>query len=280
MGARRPLNFGNRLRYGAIAFSVTALALSACGQNNSQQDSAESTAQPAAADEASAPAPVANVVEEIDFGQLIAAADTGSGGEIANQQCAACHSFDQGGATKVGPSLWEIVGRDIAGVEGFNYSPPMSRKEGEWGFAELEKFIANPRHFIPGNRMPYMGIADLNERANVVAYLRSLSDSPAALPQAGGLMVSITVPGPSAQAGQSEEEHAAKSGLRYVPEMESLATDLEAPGARPGIPALTQEAFSRANQIYFERCAGCHGVLRKGATGKALTTDITREKGF
>ena len=148
------------------------------------------------------------------------------------------------------------------------------------GFGELEKFIANPRHFVPGNRMPYVGLADLNQRADVVAYLRSLSDAPEALPSAGGLMVSISAPTSGARPGQSEEEHLAESGLRYVPVMESLGTDIEAPGAKTGVPALSQEAFSRANQIYFERCAGCHGVLRKGATGKALTTDITREKGF
>ena len=55
---------------------------------------------------------------------------------------------------------------------------------------------------------------------------------------------------------------------------------VEQPGAKPGVPALTAEEFTKANRIYFERCAGCHGVLRKGATGKALTPDMTRKLGF
>ncbi|MCB1367734.1 MAG: c-type cytochrome [Rhodobacteraceae bacterium] len=67
----------------------------------------------------------------------------------------------------------------------------------------------------------------------------------------------------------------------YVPSMNTLsALNIEIPGRKPGDPVMTDEEYLEANKIYFERCAGCHGVLRKGATGKALTPDITREKGF
>ena len=77
------------------------------------------------------------------------------------------------------------------------------------------------------------------------------------------------------------KKHETTPGDKYVPSLDVLKEKhLEAPGSKPGIPSLTQAEFNQANQIYFERCAGCHGVLRKGATGKALTPDVTREKGF
>ena len=77
------------------------------------------------------------------------------------------------------------------------------------------------------------------------------------------------------------KKHETTPGDKYVPSLDVLKEkQLEAPGSKPGIPSLTQAEFNQANQIYFERCAGCHGVLRKGATGKALTPDVAREKGF
>ncbi len=77
------------------------------------------------------------------------------------------------------------------------------------------------------------------------------------------------------------KKHETTPGGKYEPSLDVLQkTPMEQPGAKPGVPTLTAEEFAHANQIYFERCAGCHGVLRKGATGKPLTTDITRDKGF
>jgi len=77
------------------------------------------------------------------------------------------------------------------------------------------------------------------------------------------------------------KKHATTPGERYEPSLDVLKGEkVEAPGARPGVPTLTAEEAAHASEIYFQRCAGCHGVLRKGATGKALTTDITRERGF
>ena len=75
------------------------------------------------------------------------------------------------------------------------------------------------------------------------------------------------------------KKHETQPGERYEPSLDVLE-GAEVPGAKPGVPTLTQDEFDRANQIYFERCAGCHGVLRKGATGKALTTDLTKELGL
>ncbi len=77
------------------------------------------------------------------------------------------------------------------------------------------------------------------------------------------------------------KKHETAPGGQYQPSLDVLKDEaLEQPGAKPGVPTLTAAEFERANQIYFERCAGCHGVLRKGATGKALTTEVTRERGI
>ena len=77
------------------------------------------------------------------------------------------------------------------------------------------------------------------------------------------------------------KKHETSPGGKYEPQLDVLRDEkMKAPGAEPGVPVLGGNEFARANQIYFERCAGCHGVLRKGATGKALTTDITWEAGF
>ncbi len=89
-------------------------------------------------------------------------------------------------------------------------------------------------------------------------------------------------PAANAPAGAETQPHGAKTGVApYVPSLNTMSTDkMEQPGQKPGDPKLTAEEFATANKIYFERCAGCHGVLRKGATGKALTTDITKKNGF
>ncbi|MGI9485169.1 MAG: cytochrome D1 domain-containing protein [Geminicoccaceae bacterium] len=91
----------------------------------------------------------------------------------------------------------------------------------------------------------------------------------------------------TAQAGAQEPEqedlskHETSPGDQYQPSLDVLPEgDVEAPGAKEGVPTMTDEEFNRAKDIYFQRCAGCHGVLRNGATGKALTTDITRELGY
>ena len=77
------------------------------------------------------------------------------------------------------------------------------------------------------------------------------------------------------------KKHDTSPGDQYQPSLDVLGeSTLEAPGAKPGVPSMTQEEFEVASKIYFERCAGCHGTLRKGATGKALTPDITRELGM
>ncbi len=113
---------------------------------------------------------------------LLGAADVEAGRKVA-KKCAACHSFDKGGRNKVGPNLWDVVGGDIAGVEGYRYSKPMAALEGSWGYHELDRYLADPKARVPGTKMSFRGLGEAGARANVILFLRSLSDSPAALPE-------------------------------------------------------------------------------------------------
>jgi len=115
--------------------------------------------------------------------QLLANADM-KRGENSAKKCQACHTFNKGGRNLVGPNLWGVVGRPRASEPGFNYSAAMKGKGGNWTIEELNQFITNPRGSIPGTNMTFAGISRGSERADVIAYLNSLSDNPAPLPKA------------------------------------------------------------------------------------------------
>ncbi|MCP8938116.1 cytochrome c family protein [Alsobacter sp. SYSU M60028] len=117
--------------------------------------------------------------------QLLAKADPAKGQATA-KVCTSCHSFDKGGANKIGPALYGVVERTPASHEGFNYSAAMKEKgaKGEkWTFEALDAFIANPKGAVPGTAMSFAGLKEPEKRADVLAYLRTLSDSPVELPK-------------------------------------------------------------------------------------------------
>ncbi len=112
---------------------------------------------------------------------LLASADAAAGKKIA-RKCAACHTLKKGGAAKLGPNLWNIVGAAKARSAGFGYSPAMRRQGGKWTYEDLSAFLEGPRAYLKGTKMVFAGVKKARDRANLIAFLRSLSASPAPLP--------------------------------------------------------------------------------------------------
>jgi cytochrome c len=115
---------------------------------------------------------------------LIATADIAKG-EKLSKACAACHSFEKGEPGKVGPNLWNVVGGARASKPGFAYSEDMTKKGGSWSYNDLNHFIWKPKSFVPGTKMTFVGLKKGEDRAAVIAWLRTKADSPHALPSAG-----------------------------------------------------------------------------------------------
>jgi len=118
-----------------------------------------------------------------DLGAALMAASASNGARQA-RKCAACHTFDEGGATLQGPNLWNIVGRTTANVAGFGYSGSMRELGGAWDYDSLWGFLENPRAYLPGTAMSFAGLRKEDQRADLIAYLQAQSGSPVAFPAA------------------------------------------------------------------------------------------------
>ncbi len=120
---------------------------------------------------------------EVPIATRLASADV-SRGETSAKKCAACHTFGKGEPNRVGPNLYGIVGRKSASVAGFNYSAAMKKHTGNWTFEELDHYLKTPQGMVPGTNMTFAGIPRATERADLLAYLNTKSDSPQPLPKA------------------------------------------------------------------------------------------------
>ena len=107
-------------------------------------------------------------VEQVAFADVYAEADA-SAGESVWRQCSSCHALD--GSNGTGPHLDGVVDRDQGGVDGYEYSASFAELEGAWTPEELDGFLENPSEWVPGTKMTYRGLADVEDRANLIAYL-------------------------------------------------------------------------------------------------------------
>lgn len=132
------------------------------------------------------PAGAVATAETFDFAkvaELLPKANAENGKDVF-KACTQCHTPEKGGAHKLGPNLHGIIGREVGKAAGFtNFSPALTGKGGKWDWQPLANYIYDPRGFVPGNRMAFVGVKDKADLADLMAYLRTLADSPAALPK-------------------------------------------------------------------------------------------------
>lgn len=116
------------------------------------------------------------------FYRLLASASVKRGAQTA-KQCQICHNVGEGQGTKIGPDLYGVVDRPVASVAGFSYTAVLKAKGGKWTFAALNKWLTNPRADVPGTAMTFAGLSSEKQRADVIAYLNTLSKSPVPVPK-------------------------------------------------------------------------------------------------
>ena len=197
------------------------------------------------------------------FIKLVADADPKKG-QSAGQVCTACHNVTKGGGVLVGPPLWDVVDRDKGSVAGFDYSKGLKDKGGKWTIADLDAWLTKPAAYIPGTKMGYPGEADEKKRAALIAWLRSLSDSPKPLPK-------------TAAAEKPVQTADAKAG-----DVKSDAGN--GPGEAAGEAVFLKmigESDTKKGQSAAQVCSACHN-FKKGAgslIGPALWDVVNRKKG-
>ncbi len=130
-----------------------------------------------------APQAVAAVGSALEpIAPLLAAASVDAGADLS-KRCAACHTFEQGGAHRIGPNLYNMVGLPRASKDGFTYSAALAESGAEWSYEDLGAFLAGPAKYAPGTKMNFAGLRKATDRANLIAYLRLRTDNPPPLPE-------------------------------------------------------------------------------------------------
>jgi len=114
------------------------------------------------------------VSDEPTFEDLLASADVEKGAKIFGK-CKACHKLEKG-ANATGPYLYGVVGREVATAEGFSYSNAMIAHGGQWTPDRMSEFLTKPKDAVPGTKMSFAGLKKVTDRANLIAYLATISD--------------------------------------------------------------------------------------------------------
>tara|TARA_Y100001935_G_C16973354_1_gene345168 strand:+ start:40 stop:579 length:540 start_codon:yes stop_codon:yes gene_type:complete len=124
---------------------------------------------------------VEKVVEKVDIAALLALGDINHGEKVF-KKCAACHLVNKGGANKIGPALYGVLGRKVASKEDYKYSKAMASYDKDWTFEEMNGYLKKPQSYIKGTKMAFAGLRKEKDRASVILYLNKNSDKPLQLP--------------------------------------------------------------------------------------------------
>ena len=125
--------------------------------------------------------PEEEVKEEVDIASILSMGDLAHGEKVF-KKCAACHSIKSGGGNKIGPALYNVVGRKVGILNDYKYSKALAEYGKNWSFEELNGFLLKPKNWIKGTKMAYAGLKKENDRASVIKYLNKNSDNPKPLP--------------------------------------------------------------------------------------------------
>ena len=119
--------------------------------------------------------------EIVDIAALLSTGDLAHGEKVF-KKCSACHSIKSGGGNKIGPALYNVVGRKVGILDDYKYSKALAKYEKNWSFEELNGFLLKPKDWIKGTKMAYAGLRKEKDRASVILYLNKYSDNPLPLP--------------------------------------------------------------------------------------------------
>ena len=211
---------------------------------------------------ASAPAPKKPEPLEPIVGRL-ASASADDGQKVFNK-CKSCHTVDNGGKNGIGPNLWGIVGRQVAGHEGFGYSDALkAMSDKSWTYSMLNGFLHKPRDYAKGTKMTFAGLSKVSDRADVVAYLRTLSDSPAPLPTQAEIDEAMKA---YEEAKAPPAEEAAHATATAAPAAEAAP---QAAAAAPKVPVaeMVAQADADKGKRVFNKCKACHTIEQGGKNG-------------
>ena len=124
---------------------------------------------------------ISDTAKKIDIASLLSMGDIDTGKKVF-KKCAACHSINMGGKNKIGPALYNVVGRTVGSVSDYKYSKSLASYGKEWTFEELNGFLIKPAAWIKGTKMAYAGLKKEKDRASLIIYLNQNSENPKPLP--------------------------------------------------------------------------------------------------
>ncbi|MET1026163.1 MAG: cytochrome c family protein [Dongiaceae bacterium] len=192
--------------------------------------------------------------------KLLASADPAKGEAIA-KKCMTCHDFTKGGPNKVGPNLWGVIGRQAGSHEGFAYSDAIKGIGKPWTYEMINHFIDSPKNYAPGTKMTFAGLPKTEERAEVIAWLRTQSDSPAPLPSDADIK--------AADDQFKKDQDAAAKPAEAAPQPQANAAAAPAGGAaggsdfQPSLP-LIAAADPAKGETLAAKCKVCHNFEKGG----------------
>ena len=149
------------------------------GGHSEKQETAYKIDVPETSDEYSALVKKEEIIEPISA--LLSNASIENGQKLF-KKCGACHNYEKNSPNKVGPNLWNIINRPKGSIDGFAYSKALAAIGGEWSYEILAEFLYKPKRYIKGTKMNFAGLKKVNDRANLVLFLREQSDNPIPLP--------------------------------------------------------------------------------------------------